>query len=82
MDALGRSPSLEFEQIFELEPDRERSRALLVATFLAILELVRLAAVRVYQSLNEAGVPEGAIRLRRAEGADAEDWSQAIAEIT
>lgn len=82
MDVLGRSPSLEFEQIFELEPDRERSRALLVATFLAILELVRLAAVRVYQSFDEAGVPEGAIRLRRAEGADADDWSQAIAEIT
>jgi segregation and condensation protein A len=82
MNALGATPSLEFEQIFELEPSRERSRALLVATFLAILELVRLAAVRIYQSLDEAGVPEGPIRLRRAEGADADDWSHAIAEIT
>jgi chromatin segregation and condensation protein Rec8/ScpA/Scc1 (kleisin family) len=82
MDALGSTESLEFEQIFELEPDRQRSRALLVATFLAILELVRLAAVRVYQSFDAAGVPEGPIRLRRAEGADADDWSQAVAEIT
>jgi segregation and condensation protein A len=82
MDALGSTESLEFEQIFELEPDRQRSRALLVATFLAILELVRLAAVRVYQSFDDAGVPEGPIRLRRAEGADADDWSKAVAEIT
>ncbi|MEN8161119.1 MAG: hypothetical protein ABFS41_13695, partial [Myxococcota bacterium] len=75
-------PSLEFERIFELEPDRTQSRTLLVATFLAILELVRLAAVRVYQSFDEAGAPDGPIRLRRAEGPDAEEWSHAVAEIT
>jgi segregation and condensation protein A len=82
MEALSRNPSLDFESVFELEPERERSRALLVATFLAILELVRLAAVRVYQGLNEAGVPEGPIRLRRAEGPGADEWSNAVAEIT
>jgi segregation and condensation protein A len=82
MDALARCDSIEFERIFELEPERVRSRSLLVATFLAILELVRLAALRVYQGLNEHGVPEGPIRLRRAEGPGADDWQAAVAEIT
>jgi segregation and condensation protein A len=82
MDALSHCDSIEFERIFELEPDRVRSRALLVATFLAILELVRLAALRVYQGLNGDGVPEGPIRLRRAEGPSADDWQAAVAEIT
>jgi segregation and condensation protein A len=82
MDALSGCESIEFERIFELEPERVRSRALLVATFLAILELVRLAALRVYQGLNADGVPEGTIRLRRAEGPSADDWTAAVAEIT
>jgi segregation and condensation protein A len=82
MDALSRCESLEFERIFELEPGRTLSRALLVATFLAILELVRLAALRIYQGLDAEGVPEGPIRLRRAEGPGAEDWTAAVAEIT
>ena len=40
------------------------SRPLLVATFLAMLELARLTALLIYQGLNEEGAPEGAIRLR------------------
>jgi segregation and condensation protein A len=82
MDALGRFESIEFERIFELETDQPLTRRLLIATFLAVLELVRLAAVRVYQGLSEAGVPEGPIRLRRAEGPGADDWSAAVADIT
>jgi segregation and condensation protein A len=82
MDALAKNESLDFETLFELEPERPRSRALLIATFLAILELVRLAAVRVYQGLDAAGVPGGTIRLRRAEGPGADDWAAAVAEIT
>jgi hypothetical protein len=39
----------------------------LVATFLAILELARLMALRIYQGLDDDGAPEGAIRLRAAE---------------
>ena len=81
MDALARFDSIEFERIFELE-SRALTRPLLIATFLAVLELVRLAAVRVYQGTNEAGVPEGTIRLRRAEGTGADDWSAGVAEIT
>jgi segregation and condensation protein A len=82
MDALGRHESIEFERIFELEADGPPMRRLLIATFLAVLELVRLAAVRVYQGLDEAGVPGGPIRLRRAEGPGADDWSAAVADIT
>jgi len=82
MDALARFESLEFERVFELEPGRPWSRTLLIATFLAILELVRLAALRVYQGLDAAGVPEGPIRLRRAEGPGADAWAAAVAEIT
>jgi segregation and condensation protein A len=82
MDALGRFESIEFERIFELENAPPLTRRMLIATFLAVLELVRLAAVRVYQGLSEAGVPEGTIRLRRAEGPGADDWSAAVAEIT
>lgn len=81
MDALARFESVEFERIFEME-GRPLTRPVLVATFLAVLELVRLAAVRVYQGLSEAGVPEGTIRLRRADGPGADEWEQAVAEIT
>jgi len=82
MDALARSESIEFERIFEVEGGGPPTRRMLIATFLAVLELVRLAAVRVYQGLSEAGVPEGPIRLRRADGAGADDWSAAVADIT
>jgi segregation and condensation protein A len=82
MDALARYESIEFERIFELEAQGPPTRRLLIATFLAVLELVRLAAVRVYQGQGERGVPEGPIRLRRAEGPGADDWSAAVADIT
>ena len=81
MDALARFDSIEFERIFELEGG-PLTRPLLIATFLAVLELVRLAAVRVYQGMSAAGVPEGPIRLRRAEGPGADDWAAAVADIT
>jgi segregation and condensation protein A len=82
MDALARFDSIDFERIFELEAGAGPTRRLLIATFLAVLELVRLAAVRVYQGLSETGVPEGPIRLRRADGVAADDWEAAVADIT
>jgi segregation and condensation protein A len=82
MEALGRFESLEFERLFELEAEPHPTRRLLIATFLALLELVRLGAVRVYQGLSAAGVPGGPIRLRRAEGPGADDWKASVAEIT
>jgi segregation and condensation protein A len=72
--------SLEFEQLFEGANGEPKARALVVATFLALLELVRVAALRIYQGVREAdGVPEGPIRLRRSEEG-AEDWRRRIAE--
>ena len=54
---------------------------MLVATFLAVLELARLAALRIYQGLSERGTPEGPIRVRRAVVAgDDPQWRERIAE--
>ena len=68
MELLERSESVEFMQIFRAADDADArpTRAVLVATFLAVLELARLSALRIYQGLSERGTPEGAIRLRRA----------------
>jgi segregation and condensation protein A len=80
MDRLGDlEGSLAFEQLFEAPGGEPPSRPLVVATFLALLELVRVSALRVYQGVREDGVPEGPIRLRRSEeGAD--EWRRRIAE--
>jgi segregation and condensation protein A len=81
MDQIGGfDGSLEFEQLFVSPGGDPPSRAIVVATFLALLELVRVAALRVYQGVREAdGAPEGAIRLRRSEEG-AEEWRRRIAE--
>lgn len=80
MDAIGvEGGSLEFEQLFSGDPEARLSRPLVVASFLALLELVRVAALRVYQGLREDGVPEGPIRLRRTEEG-AEEWHRRVAE--
>jgi segregation and condensation protein A len=81
MDQIGSfDGSLEFEQLFESADGEPPSRAMVVATFLALLELVRVAALRVYQGAREPdGVPEGPIRLRRSEEG-AEEWRRRIAE--
>ena len=47
------------------------TRALLVAAFLALLELVRIAAVRIYQSVGDDGSPTGPIRVRSLGGGEA-----------
>ena len=81
MEALEQAPSLEFLQIFEQPDGRPPHRSMIVTTFLAVLELVRLAAIRVYQGLDAAGVPSGPIRLRA--GGDVEDaqWRERISEL-
>ncbi len=84
MDLLERSESVEFMQIFRSqgeEGDARPTRAVLVATFLAVLELARLSALRIYQGLSERGTPEGAIRVRRASlGGDEPEWRERITE--
>jgi segregation and condensation protein A len=82
MDLLEANESIEFMRIFE-SPDGEcrPSRPVLVATFLAVLELARLSALRIYQGLSERGTPEGPIRMRRASlDADDPEWRERIAE--
>lgn len=82
MDLLEVNESLDFLRIFETE-DGEGvvSRPVLVATFLAVLELARLSALRIYQGLSERGTPEGPIRVRRATIAtDDPEWRERITE--
>jgi segregation and condensation protein A len=66
VDALERADAVEFAELFRGPDGAPATRALIVATFLAILELARMAVLRVFQSVNAVGVPEGPIRLRRA----------------
>ncbi len=83
MDLLESNESIEFMRIFESGENAAGppTRAVLVATFLAVLELARLAALRIYQGLSERGTPEGAIRVRRASlEADDPDWRDRITD--
>jgi len=80
MDALAQAETLEFSALFRDASGGFGSRSLLVATFLAILELTRIAAIRIYQGLSPDGVPEGPIRLRRVSEASAE-WLARVADI-
>jgi segregation and condensation protein A len=66
MDALRSREAIEFEEIFRTDAKSWPSRTMIVVTFLAILELVRISTLRVYQGLGEGGVPEGPILLRPA----------------
>ncbi len=67
MDLLESNESVEFMQIFKNAGEDEiPTRSIFVATFLALLELARLSALRIYQGISERGTPEGAIRIRRA----------------
>ena len=81
MERLEGRESLEFEAVLVDEGGRPATRALIVATFLAVLELTRLEALRLFQSTNEAGVPRGPIHLRRGEGLGGGDWRLRIAEV-
>jgi len=81
MDALEHAETLEFLDLFHDARGEVASRASIVATFLAILELTRLGALRIYQGVGPSGAPEGPIRLRRLSGELAEDWAQRISEL-
>ena len=81
MERLDAAEQLEFHQVFAAEGMESPSRAMIVTTFLAILELMRLAALRAYQGLDDEGVPEGPIRLRRQASEDGLHWRDRIAEI-
>jgi segregation and condensation protein A len=80
MEALAQADSLEFASVFTARGET-LTRTLVVATFLAILELARIAALRIYQGAGETGAPEGPIRLRRAAESDPQAWAQRISEL-
>ncbi len=71
VDALERSPSVELMEMLHALCGEPPTRPMLVATFLALLELARLAVLRVFQSHDERGAPSGPIHLRRAEASSA-----------
>ena len=54
---------------------------MIIATFLAILELTRLEAIGLYQGIDEAGVPRGPIHLRRQLGPDDPRWTEQISDL-
>jgi segregation and condensation protein A len=82
MDLLEANESIEFMRIFVTGEGASRpSRAILVVTFLAVLELARLSALRLYQGLSERGTPEGPIRMRRASLASKDlEWRERITD--
>ncbi len=81
MDLLETSDALEFWKLFVQPDGRAPSRAMIVATFLALLELARLGAARVFQAVSERGAPEGPIRLRLVGEHDARSWTERISEL-
>ncbi len=80
MTALELRPSIDFDALLREEKSRPYTKTLLIATFLAILELTRLSAIRIYQGLDDLGVPEGPIHLRRSIELGDKAWIEQIAE--
>ncbi len=76
MNLLETRGALEFERLFERDDGKAPSRPRVIATFLAILELARLSALNIFQSVDENHCPVGPIRLRRSH-AQGVDWNQA-----
>ena len=80
MTALELRPSVDFGALLREEKSRPYTKALIIATFLAILELTRLSAIRIYQGLDDLGVPEGPLHLRRSIELGDTTWIEQIAE--
>jgi segregation and condensation protein A len=79
MEEMAKQESIEFMSLFRDESGGFAGRTVIVATFLAILELARLSALRIFQGLSDDGAPCGPIRLRAA-GEAGVDWLAKIAE--
>jgi segregation and condensation protein A len=80
MQALATRESCEFEELL-FESGERVSRAKLVTTFLAILELTRLEAIGLYQGLDGLGVPIGPIHLRRRSGVGDASWMERLSDL-
>ena len=81
MKALELRPSLEFTECLLTSEGVPPSRSIFVATFLAILELSRLAALLLYQGIDERGGPQGPIHLRRSDEPGSGAWTEQVAEV-
>jgi segregation and condensation protein A len=81
MQRLESHSVLAFDELFETPSGGYPSRSRLVATFLALLELARLAAVRLYQGRAESGVPVGPVQVRLAPSGQA-TWTERVSEVT
>jgi segregation and condensation protein A len=80
MKVLESRPSIDFDVLLREERSRAYTRALIVATFLGVLELTRLGAIRIYQGIDDLGAPEGPIHLRRSIATDDTTWIKQIAD--
>jgi segregation and condensation protein A len=80
MDTFGERDRCEFEE-FLREGDQWASRPVIVATFLAILELTRLEALGIFQGIDEFNVPVGPIHLRRRIAAGDTQWMDGISDL-
>jgi len=81
MEVLELRSNIDFDVLVREEGRRPYTRALIVATFLAILELTRLSAIRIYQGIDDRGAPEGPIHLRRAIAPGDTTWTKQIADL-
>lgn len=81
MQTIRGHESVDFMQLFVVTGGGRPSRTVLIATFLAILELTRLEALSIYQGVNAEGVPEGGIRLRPATESAEIAWDDRITEL-
>lgn len=80
MQALMERDRCDFDELL-FQDGQPVSRAVLVATFLAVLELARLEAIGLYQGLDAAGVPRGPIHLRRRGDAADRSWMERISDL-
>ncbi|AFM25123.1 segregation and condensation protein A [Desulfomonile tiedjei] len=72
LDRLGSRPWITFQSLF----DKDESRRNVLTTFLALLEIVKLQLVRIYQE-----VPYGTILISRREGEEAKTAGDAAETI-
>jgi segregation and condensation protein A len=79
MEALRLREACEFEELVRENGDWA-TRPVFVATFLAILELTRLEAIGLYQGVDDFGVPQGAIHVRRKITPGDEGWVERVSE--
>lgn len=80
MDQLAGDEAIPFVDLLAEPAGGVFNKAVVVATFLAILELARLGILRLYQGQSATGRPEGPIHVRsRGESLEG-NWTERISE--